>query len=72
MLSPEEVSSRLLEEIVRFAHQALNFKPQRAVITVPANFGSAQRDATAKAAQIAGLEVVRLVAEPTAAAIAYG
>jgi molecular chaperone HscC len=70
--SPEELSALVLRGLKEVAEQALGHPVQRAVISVPAYFGESQRQATRAAAEIAGLEVVRLINEPTAAAIAYG
>jgi molecular chaperone DnaK len=72
LLSPEEVSARILAEVKRVAEHALGQPVSRAVITVPAYFDDAQRQATRTAARLAGLEAVRIVPEPTAAALAYG
>ncbi len=71
-LSPEELSGFLLQKIRRDAEAFLGEPVSRAVLTVPAYFNDNQRNATKDAARIAGLEVVRLVNEPTAAALAYG
>lgn len=70
--SPEELSGFLLSKIKRDAEEYLGEPVTRAVVTVPAYFDDNQRNATKDAARIAGLEVVRLVHEPTAAALAYG
>jgi molecular chaperone DnaK len=70
--SPEELSGFLLQKIKRDAEAFLGEAVKQAVITVPAYFNDNQRNATKDAARIAGLEVVRLVNEPTAAALAYG
>ncbi len=70
--TPQELSAEILREVKRNAEAALGFAVQRAVITVPAYFDDAQRQATRDAGRIAGLEVVRIINEPTAAAIAYG
>ncbi|RMG97571.1 MAG: Fe-S protein assembly chaperone HscA [Deltaproteobacteria bacterium] len=72
LVTPVEVSARILEVLRRRAEDALGAPPDGAVITVPAYFDDAQRQATKDAARIAGLEVYRLLAEPTAAALAYG
>ena len=72
LVTPAEVSARILEVLVARAETALGAKPDGAVITVPADFDEAQRKATKDAARIAGIEVYRLLAEPTAAALAYG
>ena len=71
-LSPEEVSSMVLLEMKRAADSALGCDCKKAVITVPAHFNDQQRQATKDAGRIAGLEVVRIINEPTAAALAYG
>ncbi|KAF9047451.1 heat shock protein 70 family [Panaeolus papilionaceus] len=70
--SPEELSSMVLQKMRETAEQFLNKKVNNAVITVPAYFNDAQRQATKDAGQIAGLEVLRVINEPTAAALAYG
>ncbi|KAL5483148.1 SSC1 [Sanghuangporus weigelae] len=70
--SPEELSSMVLTKMKRTAENYLNKKVNHAVITVPAYFNDAQRQATKDAGQIAGLEVLRVINEPTAAALAYG
>jgi molecular chaperone DnaK len=70
--SPEELSGFLLQKIKRDAEAFLGEPVSKAVVTVPAYFNDNQRSATKDAARIAGLEVVRLVNEPTAAALAYG
>lgn len=67
-----ELSSLVLKELVAQAEEALGWRPQRVVITVPAYFQEPQRAATQAAGTLAGLEVVRMINEPTAAAIAYG
>ncbi len=71
-LSPEEVSSMVLLEMKRSAETALGRPVKKAVITVPAHFNDQQRQATKDAGRIAGLEVCRIINEPTAAALAYG
>jgi molecular chaperone DnaK len=71
-LSPEEVSATILEYLTSLAESYLGQAVDQAVITVPANFDEAQRRATQHAAQMADLEVLRLINEPTAAALAYG
>jgi molecular chaperone DnaK len=70
--SPPEISAMILQKLRAAAEDYLGGKVEKAVITVPAYFNDAQRQATKDAGQIAGLEVVRLVNEPTAAALAYG
>ena len=70
--SPPEVSAMILQKLKAAAEDYLGEKVEKAVITVPAYFNDAQRQATKDAGQIAGLEVLRLVNEPTAAALAYG
>ncbi|HEX3765124.1 MAG TPA: Fe-S protein assembly chaperone HscA [Kofleriaceae bacterium] len=72
LVSPVEVSAEILRELKRRAEAALGGPIEGAVITVPAYFDDAQRQATRDAGRLAGLEVLRLVAEPTAAALAYG
>jgi len=72
VVTPMEVSARILEVLAARAEQELGEPPTGAVITVPAYFDEAQRQATKDAGRIAGLEVYRLLAEPTAAALAYG
>jgi molecular chaperone DnaK len=70
--SPPEISAMVLQKMKAAAEDYLGSKVEQAVITVPAYFNDAQRQATKDAGQIAGLEVLRLVNEPTAAALAYG
>ncbi len=70
--APAEVSARILQKLKRAAENYLGHEVQDAVITVPAYFNDAQRQATKDAGRIAGLEVKRIVNEPTAAALAYG
>ncbi|MBI4317691.1 MAG: Hsp70 family protein [Chloroflexi bacterium] len=70
--SPPEISAFILRELKRRAESVLGQPVSRAVITVPARFSDAQRQATKDAGEIAGLEVVRIINEPTAAALAYG
>src|SRR5437868_8801472 len=70
--SPQEISSRVLGKLKRAAEEYLGEKVTEAVITVPAYFNDAQRQATKDAGRIAGLDVKRIVNEPTAAALAYG
>ncbi|MBJ06585.1 MAG: molecular chaperone DnaK [Verrucomicrobiaceae bacterium] len=71
-VTPVEASSAILSELKRIAEFRLEREVHRAVITVPAYFNNAQREATKRAGEAVGLEVIRLVAEPTAAALAYG
>ena len=71
-LSPPELSAMVLQKLKQSAEEHLGQTVNRAVITVPAYFNDAQRQATKDAGQIAGLEVLRIVNEPTAAALAYG
>ena len=71
-VSPVEVSAEVLRELKRRAEASLNGPIEGVVITVPAYFDDAQRQATRDAGRLAGLEVMRLLAEPTAAALAYG
>ena len=70
--SPVEISAEILKALRKRAEAALDKPVERAVITVPAYFDDAARTATRDAARVAGLEVLRLVNEPTAAALAYG
>jgi molecular chaperone DnaK len=70
--SPPEISGMILQKLKQAAEQYLGQTVTKAVITVPAYFNDAQRQATKDAGQIAGLEVMRIVNEPTAAALAYG
>ncbi|HOT45688.1 MAG TPA: molecular chaperone DnaK [Spirochaetota bacterium] len=70
--SPQEISARILQKMKQTAEDYLGEKVTRAVITVPAYFNDAQRQATKDAGRIAGLEVERIINEPTAAALAYG
>jgi molecular chaperone DnaK len=70
--SPQEISARILMKLKTDAESYLGDKVTEAVITAPAYFGDAQRQATKEAGQIAGLEVLRIIAEPTAASLAYG
>jgi len=70
--SPEEISSHVLQYIKRYAEEYLGYEVTDAIITVPAHFNDSQRQATKDAGQIAGLNVKRIINEPTAAALAYG
>ena len=70
--TPQEISARTLQKLKRDAEAYLGEEVTEAVITVPAYFEDAQRQATKEAGQIAGLDVLRIVNEPTAAALAYG
>ena len=70
--TPPEISARILRKLKEAAESYLGHKVNKAVITVPAYFNDAQRNATKDAGQIAGLEVERIINEPTAAALAYG
>ena len=72
LLTPPEISSFILRELKSWAENHFGESVDRAVITVPAYFNDAQRQATRDAGRLAGLEVLRLVNEPTAAALAYG
>ncbi len=71
-VSPEEISSEILKYLKNIAERRLGKEVKKAVITVPAYFDENQRIATKNAANLAGLEVLRLINEPTAAALAYG
>ncbi|NBV86150.1 MAG: hypothetical protein EBS01_07785 [Verrucomicrobia bacterium] len=71
-LAPEEVAAEILRKLKGDAERALGAPIQRAVVTVPAYFNDAQRTATKRAGELAGLDVVRILNEPTAAALAYG
>jgi len=70
--SPQEIAAFILSEIKDFVEEALGEKVEKAVVTVPAYFDDAQRQATRDAVKIAGLEALRIINEPTAAALAYG
>lgn len=69
---PEQVAALIVQQLTHRAETALEGPVNRAVVTVPAYFGHSQREATRRAGEIAGLEVQRLLAEPTAACLAYG
>lgn len=71
-LTPQEISAKILQYMKKYAEDNLGQKIEKAVITVPAYFNDAQRQATKDAGVIAGLDVVRIINEPTAAALAYG
>ncbi len=70
--SPEEISAFILREIKVFADEVLGEEVKEAIITVPAYFNDSQRQATRDAGRVAGLEVLRIINEPTAAALSYG
>ena len=70
--TPQEISAKILAYMKKYAEENIGQKVSKAVITVPAYFNDAQRQATKDAGQIAGLDVVRIINEPTAAALAYG
>jgi molecular chaperone DnaK len=70
--TPQEISAQILGKLKRDAESYLGDKVTQAVVTVPAYFDDAQRQATKEAGQIAGLEVLRIINEPTAASLAYG
>ena len=70
--TPPEISALILRKLKEAAEAYLGHKVNKAVITVPAYFNDAQRQATKDAGQIAGLEVARIINEPTAASLAYG
>lgn len=71
-LYPEEISSMVLAKMKEIAEKSLNKEIKKAVVTVPAYFNDSQRQATKDAGTIAGLDILRIINEPTAAAIAYG
>ena len=70
--TPQEISARILQKLKRDAESYLGEEVKEAVITVPAYFNDAERQATKEAGQIAGLDVLRIINEPTAASLAYG
>jgi molecular chaperone DnaK len=70
--TPEEISAKILGYIKKYAEEKVGRSINKAVITVPAYFNDAQRQATKNAGKIAGLDVERIINEPTAAALAYG
>ena len=70
--SPPEISAMILQKLKTAAEDFLGEKVTKAVITVPAYFNDSQRQATKQAGEVAGLEVLRIINEPTAAALAYG
>lgn len=72
MYSPSQIGAFVLIKMKETAEQYLNTKVKNAVITVPAYFNDSQRQATKDAGQISGLNVLRVINEPTAAALAYG
>src|SRR5271165_6058471 len=72
LFAPEEISAQILRKLAEDASKFIGEKVTEAVITVPAYFNDAQRQATKDAGRIAGLEVLRIINEPTAAALAYG
>ena len=70
--SLEQISSFIIKKMVQSAEKYLYQKVDKLVITIPANFNDEQRKSTMKAAKLAGIEVIRIINEPTAAALAYG
>jgi molecular chaperone DnaK len=70
--TPEQISAEILRYMKKYAEDKLGQKVTKAVVTVPAYFNDAQRKATKDAGKIAGLDVERIINEPTAAALAYG
>ena len=71
-IHPEQVSAKVLEQMKLFAQRVTGKTVKKAVVTVPAYFNNSQKQATMDACRIAGLEVGRIINEPTAAALAYG
>lgn len=71
-MTPEKVGSEVMQRLVDLARNKLRTDITKVVVSVPAKFSESQRNATQKAAELAGLEVVRIIQEPTAAAMAYG
>ncbi|MBU4690251.1 molecular chaperone DnaK [Mycoplasma sp. ES3157-GEN-MYC] len=69
---PEEISAMILSNLKKYAEEKIGHKVEKAVITVPAYFNNAQRESTKLAGKIAGLEVLRIINEPTAAALSFG
>jgi len=69
---PEEISSYVLKKLLESAKEYLGKKVNKAVITIPHNFSERQRDSTKKAAELAGIDVLGILSEPTAASLAYG
>ena len=69
---PEEISQLVLKKLLKSAEIFLGYKVNKAVITVPHNFTKTQREATKKAAELAGIDILQILSEPTAAALAYG
>ncbi|MCS4536877.1 MULTISPECIES: molecular chaperone DnaK [unclassified Mycoplasma] len=69
---PEEISAMILSNLKKYAEEKIGHKVEKAVITVPAYFNNAQRESTKLAGKIAGLEVMRIINEPTAAALSFG
>jgi molecular chaperone DnaK (HSP70) len=72
IFTPQEISALLLRELTEWAQRKLGFPVKKAVISVPAYFSDAQRNATREAGKLAGLDVARILNEPTAASLAYG